>query len=67
MIYYLMFFITGILIDFKDLKNSDKKVDIIFYIISMLIVLGLGVFYYIDTNRMGIAEYVLNLFNLGGM
>ena len=62
-----MFFITGILIDFKDLKNSDKKVDIIFYIISMLIVLGLGVFYYIDTNRMGIAEYVLNLFNLGGM
>ena len=67
MIYYLMFFVAGVLIDFKDLKNSDKKIDIIFYIIAMIIALILAFFYYSDTNRMGIAEYAIKLFGLGGM
>ena len=62
-----MFFITGILIDFKDLKNSYKKSDIIFYIIAMLVVVALGILYYSNTNRMGIAEYILKTFDLGGM
>jgi len=66
-IYYLMFFVAGVLIDFKDLKNSDKKIDIIFYIIAMIIALILAFFYYSDTNRMGIAEYAIKLFGLGGM
>lgn len=67
MIYYLIFFITGVFIDYKDLKNSDKKSDITFYIIAMLLAFGLGVFYFLDTNRMGISEYFLKMFNLGGM
>ena len=67
MIYYLMFFVAGILIDFKDLKNSDKKSDVIFYIIAMIIAVTLGVYHYIAPNRIGIAEYIIKLFNLGGM
>ena len=67
MIYYLTLFITGILIDLKDLKNSDKKSDVIFYSIAMLLVLGLGIYHYLNTNRMGISEYVLKLFKAGGM
>lgn len=62
-----MFFITGVFIDFKDLKNSDRKSDLIFYIIAMLVALGLGIFYFLDTNRIGISEYFLKMFNLGGM
>ena len=67
MIYYLIFFITGILIDIKDLKNSNKKIDIIFYIIAMLVSLGLAIYYNLDINKRGIAEHVLDIFNLGGM
>lgn len=67
MIYYLIFFITGILIDIKDLKNSNKKSDLIFYIIIMISALALAIYYYLDTNKRGIAEYVLDIFNLGGM
>ena len=67
MIYYLMFIISGVLIDFKDLRNSDKKTDVIFYVGSMLIAVALGVFYYMDTNRMGIAGYLLKLFKEAGI
>ena len=67
MIYYLMFFVAGILIDVKDLKNSNKKADIIFYIIAMLIGLGLAILHYINPNRTGIAEYIINMFGLGGV
>ena len=67
MIYYLLFFTFGILIDIKDLKNSDKKADRIFYIISMIIALVLAIFHYLDVNRIGIAEYAIKVFKLGGM
>ena len=67
MIYYLIFFVAGIFIDYKDLRNSNNKADIIFYIIAMIIALGIGVLHYIDPNRMGIAEYIIKLFNLGGI
>ena len=67
MIYYLIFFVAGISIDFKDLKNSDNKADIIFYTLAMIIALGIGIFHYIDPNRIGIAEYIIKLFNLGGV
>lgn len=67
MIYYLMFFIAGILIDFKDLRKSNRKTDIIFYIIAMLVALGLAILHYINPNRMGIAEYIINMFGLGGV
>ena len=67
MIYYLMFFIAGILIDVKDLKNSNNKIDIVFYIIAMLIALGLATIHYINPNRIGIAEYLINMFGLGGV
>lgn len=62
-----MFFMAGILIDLKDLKNSDKNNDIIFYILAMIIALGLAIFHYSDINRIGIAEYAIKLFGLGGM
>ena len=67
MIYYLMFFVAGILIDYKDLKNSDMKTDIIFYVIAMTIAFCIGIFYYSDPNRIGMAEYIIKLFGLGGM
>lgn len=67
MIYYLIFFVAGILIDVKDLKNSNKKSDIIFYIIAMLTALGLAILHYINPNRTGIAEYIINMFGLGGV
>ena len=67
MIYYLVFFTLGILIDFKDLKNSDKKTDVIFYVTAMIVALGLAIFHYTDINRTGIAEYVINMFGLGGI
>ena len=67
MIYYLMFLVAGILIDIKDLKNSNKKADSIFYIIAMLIALGLAIQHYINPNRIGIAEYIINMFGLGGV
>ena len=67
MIYYLMFFVAGVLIDLKDLKNSNKKSDIIFYITAMLIALSLAILQYINPNRTGIAEYIINMFGLGGV
>ena len=67
MIYYLMFFVAGIFVDFKELKNSNKKADVIFYIIAMVIAFALAVFHYVDTNRMGIAEYIIKMFGLGGV
>ncbi|MBQ8042623.1 MAG: hypothetical protein IJ272_00540 [Clostridia bacterium] len=67
MIYYLMFFVAGVLIDLKDLKNSNKKSDIIFYITAMLIALSLAILHYINPNRTGIAEYIINMFGLGGV
>ena len=67
MIYYLMFFALGIFIDYKDLKNSKQKADIVFYIIAMILALGFAVWYYINPNRMGISEYLIKLLGLGGI
>jgi len=33
MIYYLMFFVAGILIDLKDLKNSNSSLQMFAYLI----------------------------------
>lgn len=67
MIYYLIFFVAGILIDIKDLKNSNKKTDNVFYVISMVIALGIAILHYTNPNRTGIAEYIINMFGLGGV
>lgn len=67
MIYYLIFFIAGIFIDYKDLKNSDNKSDVIFYIVAMIVAIALGMFYFINPNRIGVAEYIIKLFDLGGV
>lgn len=67
MIYYLIFFVAGILIDIKDLKNSNKKTDTVFYVISMVIALGIAILHYTNPNRTGIAEYIINMFGLGGV
>lgn len=62
-----MFFALGIFIDFKDLKNSNKKADIIFYIIAMILALGIAIFHYLNPNRIGISEYLVEILGLGGM
>ena len=62
-----MFFALGIFIDFKDLKNSNKKADIIFYIIAMILALGIAIFHYLNPNRIGISEYLVGILGLGGM
>ena len=62
-----MFFALGIFIDFKDLKNSNKKADIIFYIIAMILALGIAIFHYLNPNRIGISEYLVRILGLGGM
>lgn len=67
MIYYLILLTTGILIDFKDLKESREKSDIVFYVIAMVICAFLGVFYFMNTNREGIAEIFVKWFRLGGL
>ena len=67
MIYYILVLATGILIDIKDLKKSDNKSDIIFYILLSVLALGLGIYYYIDPTRQGISEYVIKLLNMEGV
>ena len=67
MIYYILVLAAGILIDIKDLKKSDNKFDIIFYILLSVLALGLGIYYYIDPTRQGISEYVIKLLNMEGV
>ena len=57
--------LLGIFIDFNDLKNSNKKADVVFYVIAIILWLMLGIYYFYNTNRMGIAEYILRIFDLG--
>lgn len=61
MIYFLMFYITGIALDFKSLLNGNKKQDKIFYIVFMVLALIFAIYYYINQSRPGIAEWVLNV------
>ena len=66
MIYYLMILTLGVLIDIKDLKESEKKTDIIFYTLAIIVCILLGVFYFTDANRSGAAELLIKWFGLGG-
>lgn len=67
MIYYILVLAAGILIDIKDLKKSDNKSDIIFYILLSVLALGLGIYYYIEPTRIGISEYIIKLLNMEGV
>lgn len=67
MIYYLILLTTGILIDIKDLKDSNKKSDLVFYLIAMVICVIIGIFYFTNTNRAGLAEVFVKMFGLGGV
>ncbi len=67
MIYYILVFTAGILIDVKDLKESNNKSDLIFYILLTILALGLGIYYYLDPTRQGISEYVIKLLNMEGV
>ena len=67
MIYYILVLAAGILIDIKDLKESDNKPDIVFYILLSILALGLGIYYYIEPTRIGISEYVIKLLNMEGV
>lgn len=67
MMYYILVLAAGILIDIKDLKRSDNKSDIIFYILLSILALGLGIYYYIEPTRIGISEYIIKLLNMEGV
>lgn len=67
MIYYILVLAAGILIDVKDLKQSNNKSDLIFYILLTILALGLGVYYYLDPTRQGISEYVIRLLHMEGV
>lgn len=67
MIYYILVFTAGILIDVKDLKQSNNKSDLIFYILLTTLALGLGIYYYLDPTRQGISEYVIKMLNMEGV
>lgn len=67
MIYYILVLAAGILIDIKDLKESNNKMDLIFYILLLVLALGVGIYYYINPTRQGISEYIIKLFNMEGV
>lgn len=67
MIYYLLVLAAGILIDVKDLKESNNKSDLIFYLLLVVLAIGLGIYYYIDPTRQGISEYVIKMLNMEGV
>lgn len=67
MIYYVLVLAAGILIDVKDLKESNNKSDLIFYILLTILSLGLGIYYYLDPTRQGISEYVIKMLNMEGV
>ena len=67
MIYYMLVLAAGILIDVKDLKQSNNKSDLIFYILLTILALGLGIYYYLDPTRQGISEYVIKMLNMEGV
>ncbi len=67
MIYYILVLAAGILIDIKDLKESNNKMDLIFYILLLVLALGIGVYYYINPTRQGISEYIIKLLNMEGV
>jgi hypothetical protein len=67
MIYYILVLAAGILIDAKDLKQSNNKSDLIFYILLTILALGLGIYYYLDPTRQGISEYVIRLLHMEGV
>ena len=67
MIYYVLVLAAGILIDVKDLKESNNKRDLIFYILLTILALGLGIYYYLDPTRQGISEYVIKMLNMEGV
>ena len=67
MIYYMLVLAAGILIDVKDLKQSNNKSDLIFYILLTILALGLGIYYYLNPTRQGISEYVIKMLNMEGV
>ena len=67
MIYYILVLTAGILIDVKDLKQSNNKSDLIFYILLTILALGLGIYYYLDPTRQGVSEYVIRLLHMEGV
>ena len=66
MIYYILVLTAGILIDVKDLKETNNKRDLVFYILLVMLALGLGIWYYSDPTRIGISEYVIDVLNMEG-
>ncbi len=67
MVYYILVLVAGILIDAKDLKQSDSKQDLIFYILLTVLALVLGIYYYLDPTRQGVSEYVIRLLHMEGV
>ena len=63
---FAMITATSIFVDIYFNKTIKTKNDIIYYVVCLLITIGLAIFYYTDPFRIGIAEYILNILNIGG-
>ena len=63
MIYFSLFYIAAIIMDFNILRKTK---NFAFYIAFMLVVLAIAIFYYTNQNGFKIAEYFINLFNMEG-
>lgn len=63
---FMMITAASIFVDIYFNKTVKTKNDIIYYAVCLLITIGLAIFYYTNPFRIGIAEYVLNILNVGG-
>lgn len=66
MAFWFCLLVIFILFDYNDLKNSNNKMEIVFYCVSMLSLIILGIIYFRDINVDGIAERVIRIFGANG-
>ena len=63
---FVIIVICSVFVDIYFNKTVKTKNDVIYYVVCFIIVAGLAIYYYSDPFRIGIAEYVLSMLNIGG-
>lgn len=59
MIFYILLLVIATILDIKEIKNGTKA-DMAFFIISTIIILIAGTFYFTKGQNIGIAEYIIS-------
>ena len=59
MIFYILLLGLATILDIKEIKNGSKS-DMIFFTVSIILVLIWGTFYFIKGQGLGIAEYIIS-------